>query len=57
MKVKELIALLQNINPETEVLIADNGSILNTGSAQETVDYNADCAETGEFFVVAEEWQ
>ena len=56
MKVKELIALLQNINPETEVLIADNGSILNTGSAQETVDYNADCAETGEFIVVAEEY-
>lgn len=56
MKVKELIALLQNINPETEVLIADNGSILNTGSAQETVDYNKDNA-TDEFFVVAEEWQ
>ena len=56
MKVKELIALLQNINPETEVLIADNGSILNTGSAQETVDYNVD-NDTDEFFVVAEEWE
>ena len=57
MKVKELIVLLQNVDPETEVLIADNGSIMNTGKAQDTLDYNADCAETGEFFVVAEEWQ
>ena len=56
MKVKELIAILQNINPETEVLIADNGSILNLGSAQETLDYNKG-NDTDEFFVVAEEWQ
>ena len=56
MKAKELIAILQNINPETEVLIADNGSILNLGSPQETLDYNVD-NDTDEFFVVAEEWQ
>ena len=57
MKVKELIALLQNVDPETEVLIAENGSIFNTGSAQETVDYNVEYSETGEFFIVTEEWQ
>lgn len=57
MKAKELIALLQNVDPETEVLIADNGSILDTGSAQDTLDYNADCAENGEFFVVTKEWE
>jgi hypothetical protein len=56
MKVKELIAILQNINPETQVLIADNGSIMYTGSAQETLDYNKG-NDTDEFFVVAEEWQ
>ena len=56
MKAKELIAILQNINPETEVLIADNGSILNIGSAQQTLDYNKD-NDTDEFFVVTEEWE
>ena len=56
MKVKELIAILQNINPESEVLIADNGSVLNIGSAQETLDYNKD-NDTDEFFVVTEEWE
>ena len=56
MKVKELIAILQNINPESEVLIADNGSILNIGSVQETLDYNVD-NDTDEFFVVTEEWE
>ena len=57
MKVKELIELLANIDPELEVLISDNGSILNTGPAQETVDYNVEYSETGEFFIVTEEWQ
>ncbi len=55
MKVKQLIALLQNVDPEAEVLIADNGSILNTGAAQETADYNND-NDTNEFFVVTEEY-
>ena len=57
MKVKELIELLANIDPELEVLIGDNGSILNTGPAQETVDYNVECSKTGEFFIVTEEWE
>ena len=57
MKVKDLIKLLANIDPESEVLISDNGSILNTAPAQETVDYNVECSETGEFFIVTEEWE
>jgi len=57
MKVKDLIKLLANVDPELEVLISDNGSILNTGPAQATLDYNVECAEAGEFFVVTEEWE
>lgn len=57
MKVKDLIKLLADVDPEHEVLISDNGSILNTGSAQDTLDYNIECAETNEFFIVSEEWQ
>ena len=56
MKVKDLIELLANVDPESEVLISDKGSILNTGPAQATLDYNTD-NDTGEFFVVAEEWE
>lgn len=56
MKVKDLIALLATVDPESDVLIADNGSIMNTGSVQETVDYNED-NNTDEYFIVTEEWQ
>ena len=56
MKVKDLIKLLADVDPEHEVLISDNGSILNTGSAQDTLEYNAEC-ETNEFFIVTEEWE
>ena len=56
MKVKDLIKLLADVDPEHEVLISDNGSILNTGSAQDTLDYNAEC-ETNEFFIVTDEWE
>ena len=55
MKVKDLIELLAEIDPEHEVMIYDNGSILPTGDAQDTLEYNAE-VETGEFFIVAEEW-
>jgi hypothetical protein len=55
MKVKDLIELLAEIDPEHEVMIYDNGSILNTGDAQDSLEYNAEC-ETTEFFIVAEEW-
>jgi len=56
MKVKDLIELLAEIDPEYEVMIYDNGSILNTGEAQDTLEYNAEC-ETSEFFIVTEEWE
>jgi hypothetical protein len=56
MKVKDLIKLLANVDPESEVLISDNGSILNTGLAQATLDYNTD-NDTSEFFILTEEWE
>ena len=56
MKVKDLIELLAEIDPEHEVMIYDNGSILNTGDAQDTLEYNAE-VETNEFYIVAEEWE
>lgn len=58
MKVKELIELLEAENPDAEVIIADNGSILKTGSVEETVEYNFDDdRDTFEFFIVTEEWE
>ncbi len=56
MKVKELILLLSNIDPDYEVVIYDNGSILKTGTAQSTQDYNADNT-TEEFYIETEEWE
>lgn len=56
MKVKDLIELLANVDPEFQVLINDNGSILNTAPVQDTLDYNA-LNDTGEFYIVTEEWQ
>jgi hypothetical protein len=55
MKVKELMAILANVDPEAELLVCDNGSILNTESAQATQDYNVEWVEAGEFFIVTEE--
>jgi predicted amidohydrolase YtcJ len=55
MRVSELIKLLQQANPDAEVLIVDNGSILATGPAEDTVDYNQDGASR-EYFVVTAEW-
>jgi|APCry1669189034_1035192.scaffolds.fasta_scaffold526078_1 hypothetical protein len=58
MKVKELIELLAKEHPDAEVIVADNGSMLKTGSVALTVDYNFDNdQDTGEFFIVTEEWQ
>ena len=57
MKAKELIEMLAKIDLETNVLIADNGSILNTAPAEETRDYNEGYDDTGEFFIVTEEWE
>jgi hypothetical protein len=58
MKVNELIELLAKENPDAEVIIADNGSILKTGSVKETVEYNFDNDQDSfEFFIVTEEWE
>jgi hypothetical protein len=48
---------LANVDPEAELLVCDNGSILNTESAQATQDYNVEWVEAGEFFIVTEEWK
>jgi hypothetical protein len=56
MKVKDLIELLADVDPEHEVMIYDNGSILSTDEAQDTLEYNAEC-ENNEFFIVTEEWE
>jgi hypothetical protein len=57
MKVKELIELLAKEHPDAEVIVADNGSMLKTGSVALTVGYNFDNdQDTGEFFIVTEEW-
>lgn len=58
MKVKDLAALLQNVNPEFDVVINDNGSILKTGSADESKEYNSENADgaVSEFYIVTEEW-
>ena len=58
MKVKELIVLLQTTNPDFDVVINDNGSILKTASVNESKEYNSDNADASvsEFYIVAEEW-
>ena len=56
MKVKDLVELLADVDPEHEVMIYDNGSILSTDEAQDTLEYNAEC-ENNEFFIVTEEWE
>jgi hypothetical protein len=56
MKVKDLIALLADVDPEFHVVICDNGSILPTGPTQATLDYNNADNVTGDFYIVTEEW-
>jgi hypothetical protein len=56
MKVKDLIKLLENVDPESTVLIRDNGSILPTDNVDEHADYNHE--SEGEFYILAsEEWE
>ena len=56
MKVKDLLKLLEGVNPESTVLIRDNGSILPTDNFDEHDDYNH--GSEGEFFILAsEEWE
>ena len=55
MKVKDLIKLLEGTDPESTVLICDDGSILPTANFDEHADYNH--KSDGEFFILAsEEW-
>ena len=56
MKVKELMTMLANVDPEFHVLICDQGSILTT-ETQATMDYNNADNVTGEFYIVTEEWE
>ena len=56
MKVKDLLKLLEGVNPESTVLIRDNGSILPTDNFDEHDDYNHE--SEGEFYILAsEEWE
>lgn len=58
MKVKELVKWLSHVNPEYEVLINDNGSILNTGPIELTLDYNDQAFDQdGEFYILTQEWE
>ena len=59
MKVKELLKLLEGVDPESAVLIRDNGSILLTADFDEHKDYNVtpEGVNTSEIFILSsEEW-
>jgi len=57
MKVKDLLKLLEGVDPESTVLVRDNGSISPTDNFDEHNDYNCDRDDEYEFFIlVAEEW-
>jgi len=51
MRVKDLIALLNERDPEAKVLVRMDGSIFGTDNADEHGDYNHECED--EFFVLA----
>ena len=55
MKIKDLIAILNQQDPEMDLVIMDNGSALKTGTIQETIDYNQD-NNTKENFLLTEEY-
>lgn len=52
MRVKDLVELLVNLNPESKVLVRIDGSIFPTDTKEEHSDYND---STEEFFVLAVE--
>lgn len=55
MKVKELLELLKDVDPESVVMIRDNGSILPTDTFDEHSIYNHE--SENEFYILAsEEW-
>lgn len=55
MKVKDLLKLLEGVDPESVVLIRDNGSILPTDNFNEHSDYNHE-SENEFYILVSEEW-
>lgn len=57
MKVKDLLKLLEGVDPESVVLICDDGSILPTDNLNEHQDYNFG-NDGPEFFILAsQEWE
>lgn len=50
MKAKELIELLNKMNPESKVLVRVDGSIYGTDNVEEHIDYNG---KDDEFFILA----
>ena len=58
MKVKDLLKLLEGVDPESVVFIRDNGSILPTDNFNEHSDYNRESDSEHEFYILAsEEWE
>lgn len=58
MKVKELMALLKNVNPEADIIVDVDGGSIYPIKVEETEEYNnpdelATCVEYG---LVAGEW-
>jgi hypothetical protein len=55
MKIKDLIEILSTQDPEQEIAIVDNGSILKSSSVEAMIEYNQD-NDTGEYFIPTEEY-
>lgn len=58
MKVKELLKLLEGVNPEAEVQMYEDGSVFPI-DVQETIDHNdygIDLATVPEYQLVCGEW-
>lgn len=56
MKVKDLLRLLEGVDPESTVLIRDNGSILPTDNFDAHKGYNVDRSVLEFFILATEEW-
>lgn len=55
MKVRELKQLVEYADPEADVLICDDGSILRTDTLKEHEDYNK--GSESEIFIIVEPYQ
>jgi hypothetical protein len=54
IKVKELLEILKNVNPETKILVRLDGSIFPTDNLDEHLDYNHDITDSnGEYYILA----